>query len=216
MTESEPAPDRTAGRAESHEPVRTRRRDPERTRQALLAAALAEFAEKGLAGARVDVIAERAGVNKQLISYHFGGKQGLYDALLTRWQEQDDAITDPSVPLSEVAVAYLRAACADPERVRFSVREALDGDPARVEHDPDAPEVAHVRARQDAGEVTDLLDPAFVLMLLQGVVMSGTVFPVETVRLVGLHPGSPEHEAFVAEQLRRLVTLLGPGSRHPS
>ncbi|MBL6457637.1 TetR family transcriptional regulator [Belnapia sp. T6] len=64
-------------------PERARgQRDPEATQRALLAAATAEFAEKGLAGARVDEIARRAGVNKQLVYHHFGNKEALYRAAL--------------------------------------------------------------------------------------------------------------------------------------
>jgi AcrR family transcriptional regulator len=61
--------------------------DAERTRAALLDAALQEFSEKGFAGARVRDIAERAGVSKDLIAYHFGGKEGLYRAVqqACRW-----------------------------------------------------------------------------------------------------------------------------------
>jgi TetR/AcrR family transcriptional regulator len=57
-------------------------RDPEATRRALLSAAIAEFAEKGLAGARIDEIARRSGVNKQLVYHHFGNKDELYQAAL--------------------------------------------------------------------------------------------------------------------------------------
>ena len=56
------------------EPVR----DAERTRQALLAAAEIEFSTKGLAGARVDVIAEQAAANKRMLYYYFGSKEELY------------------------------------------------------------------------------------------------------------------------------------------
>lgn len=59
-------------------------RNVEQTKQELLAAATAEFAEHGLAGARVDRIAEAAGVNKQRIYGHFGSKDGLFDAVLAR------------------------------------------------------------------------------------------------------------------------------------
>lgn len=52
------------------------------TRAAILAAARTEFSAKGLSGARVRKIAERAGVNKQLIYYYFGSKVGLYRAAL--------------------------------------------------------------------------------------------------------------------------------------
>lgn len=57
-------------------------RDPERTQAAILAAATAEFTAKGLGGARVDEIARRARVNKRMIYHYFGGKEGLYLAVL--------------------------------------------------------------------------------------------------------------------------------------
>ena len=62
------------------EPVR----DAERTRQALLAAAEIEFSTKGLAGARVDVIADQAAANKRMLYYYFGSKEELYLAVLER------------------------------------------------------------------------------------------------------------------------------------
>ncbi|MFC0389070.1 TetR/AcrR family transcriptional regulator [Muricoccus vinaceus] len=69
--------------AKPEEPERARgRRDPENTRRVLLEAAIGEFAAKGLAGARVDEIAARAGVNKQLVYHHFGTKEDLYAAAL--------------------------------------------------------------------------------------------------------------------------------------
>ena len=57
-------------------------RDPERTRAAILEAATAEFTANGLNGARVDEIARRSGVNKRMIYYYFGDKDGLYLAVL--------------------------------------------------------------------------------------------------------------------------------------
>ena len=64
------------------------KRDPEATRRALLEAARREFATKGLAGARVDEIAARAGVNKQLVYHHFGDKAGLYLKVLETLYEE--------------------------------------------------------------------------------------------------------------------------------
>jgi len=63
-------------------PADLRSRDADRTQQALLRAATEEFAERGLAGARIDAIAERAGVNKRLIYYYFGSKDDLFLAVL--------------------------------------------------------------------------------------------------------------------------------------
>ena len=62
--------------------TRPQRRDPAATRKKLLTAARREFAESGLAGARVDEIAARAGVNKQLVYHYFGDKDALYLAVL--------------------------------------------------------------------------------------------------------------------------------------
>jgi AcrR family transcriptional regulator len=59
-------------------------RDAEATRARLMAAATAEFAEHGVAGARVDRIAQAAGANKQLIYAYFESKDGLFDAVLSK------------------------------------------------------------------------------------------------------------------------------------
>ncbi len=59
-----------------------RQRDSERSQQALLSAARDEFSEHGLGGARVDRIAQRAGVDKRLIYYYFQNKDSLFLAVL--------------------------------------------------------------------------------------------------------------------------------------
>lgn len=65
------------------DPSPPRHRDPEATQEALIDAGARLFAERGFAGATIDAIAREAGVNKAMISYHFGGKEGLYRAILT-------------------------------------------------------------------------------------------------------------------------------------
>ena len=62
--------------------VPARRRDAAATRDALLAAGTELFAEHGYDGVPVADIARRAGVNKAMINYHFGGKRGLYLAIV--------------------------------------------------------------------------------------------------------------------------------------
>jgi TetR/AcrR family transcriptional regulator len=66
---------------------RGNRRDPDRTREAILLAAQEEFAAKGLFGGRVNTIARRAGANKRMIYHYFGNKEGLYLAALERVYE---------------------------------------------------------------------------------------------------------------------------------
>src|SRR6187200_1654852 len=60
------------------------RRDPDRTRETILMAAQDEFAEKGLFGGRVNIIARKSGANKRMIYHYFGSKEGLYLAALER------------------------------------------------------------------------------------------------------------------------------------
>jgi len=60
----------------------SRTNDPERTMADILAVATREFAEKGLAGARIDDIADAMRTSKRMIYYYFGSKEGLYVAVL--------------------------------------------------------------------------------------------------------------------------------------
>jgi TetR/AcrR family transcriptional regulator len=66
---------------------RNHRRDPDRTREAILVAAQKEFSDKGLSGARVNEIARRSRANKRMIYHYFGNKEGLYLAALERVYE---------------------------------------------------------------------------------------------------------------------------------
>jgi AcrR family transcriptional regulator len=61
---------------------RGRVNDPEGTKRNIVEVATAEFARKGYAGARVDAIAARTRTSKRMIYYYFGGKEGLYLAVL--------------------------------------------------------------------------------------------------------------------------------------
>jgi AcrR family transcriptional regulator len=63
-------------------------RQPERTRQAILDAATAEFSSRGLGGARIDAIAKRAGTNKRMIYHYFGNKEAMFLAVLENAYEQ--------------------------------------------------------------------------------------------------------------------------------
>jgi AcrR family transcriptional regulator len=67
---------------EAPSPAEPRSRDADRTQQTILLAARDEFALFGLAGARVDRIAERGDINKRLIYYYFKSKDDLFLAVL--------------------------------------------------------------------------------------------------------------------------------------
>jgi TetR/AcrR family transcriptional regulator len=89
------------------------RRQPEASRNSILEAALAEFAREGLAGARMDAIAEAAGVNKALLYYYFRDKDTLYGAILDRFfaqlLERIVAVCDRPGSAGERFLSYARA-----------------------------------------------------------------------------------------------------------
>lgn len=82
----------------------------------IVAAAREEFAKRGFAGARVDQIARRAGVNKQLLFYYFLSKRGLFQAVLTQ-----------SAAEMEAALAGLAFPSGGPlERLRHTLQAQFD------------------------------------------------------------------------------------------
>ncbi len=81
-TVPDPAPARPRKAAAAAADAVPRTNDPERTRADIVRVATAEFADKGLAGARIDEIAELTRTSKRMIYYYFGGKDGLYLAVL--------------------------------------------------------------------------------------------------------------------------------------
>ncbi len=93
-------------------PTRTDRRAAgARTRAAILAAAERVFARAGLAGARTDLIAAEAGVNKALLYYYFQSKEKLYQAVLEDHFEQFNGqalqvLGEPG-PAREVLLRYV-------------------------------------------------------------------------------------------------------------
>ncbi len=124
--------------SEGSGPVSRRKYEAAETRENILQVATREFADKGLAGARIDEIAASTDSSKRMIYYYFGGKDGLYRAVLERAyahirdQERDVAIE--ALPAREA----LRALVANnfdyhaehPEFVRLVMSENI----ARGEH----------------------------------------------------------------------------------
>jgi TetR/AcrR family transcriptional regulator len=101
-----------------------RQRDAERSRERILAAAVAEFGEKGYAGARVGEIADRAGVNVQLISYYFGGKAGLYRELTARWRLTSAELSEAD-SLAEVVAGFARVSLRQRDWTRLLLWDGL-------------------------------------------------------------------------------------------
>lgn len=86
------------------------RNQPEQTRTAILQAALVEFANMGLSGARTDAIAKSAGVNKALLYYYFKDKETLYGATLesvfAATAAKLSAVLDQAMPPRQKLLAF--------------------------------------------------------------------------------------------------------------
>ncbi|MCE6994092.1 TetR/AcrR family transcriptional regulator [Saccharothrix sp. S26] len=182
-----------------------RKRDPERTKARILEAATAEFAAKGYAAARVSAIADRAGVNKQLISYYFGGKEGLYRELSGRWRQQGGQLTEG--PLAEVVRGFVRSTREQRDWARLMVWQNVSGDDMPDEGDADflRAQVEALRARQEAGEIPPDLDPACLLLALTAAASATLFMPRMAHRITGQDPDTDEFAEHYAEQLARLV-----------
>jgi TetR/AcrR family transcriptional regulator len=192
-----------------------RQRDPERTRQRILEAAAAEFGAHGYAGARVRAIAERAGVNQQLVSYYFDGKEGLYRAIAQQWQARQRELAPPSTPLPEQLRRYVLEALHSPEGVRLFAWSGLQY--TGPDDDPDRDSrtrmltggVEEIRALQAAGRVAAGVDPASLLVMLMAAAMAPTTLPHVINGLCGVDPRSPEFVEHFADQVALLARLLG-------
>lgn len=182
-----------------------RQRDPERSRQRLLSAALDEFAERGYAGARVSSIAARAGLNAQLITYYFGGKPGLYEALAARWLEQETVIDSPAASLDELAAGYLRAMFDDPRMARLLLWEGLTGGGA---NDQEREDLSDMKRRQASGEIAADLDVGLFQLALMGATLAPLALPQIARRITGRDPSDSKFQAAYVEELRRIVRHL--------
>src|ERR1700760_3269307 len=99
------------------------KRDPARTRERILTQAMAEFAARGYDSARVDAIARRCKVSKNMLYHYFGSKEGLFVAVLERCYEQFRArqrdlavrLTDPDAALRQLAEHTFQALLENPQ-----------------------------------------------------------------------------------------------------
>ncbi|WP_431944117.1 TetR/AcrR family transcriptional regulator [Micromonospora marina] len=200
-----------------------RKRDAERTRERILDSALVEFGEHGFAGARTSAIAARAGVNQQLISYYFSGKEGLYQALQQRWRNTSGAAR-PDQPLADVVAGFVELGAKQRSWARLLVWEGLADTGGTDLGDPDSEGetqayftamVDDVRRRQRSGELSADLDPAYVVLTFFAAAMAPTVLPQVVRRLTGLAADSPEFLDAYAAQLGRVLGHLGGGTPPP-
>ncbi|MGW1024811.1 TetR/AcrR family transcriptional regulator [Streptomyces sp. NPDC002577] len=186
-----------------------RQRDPVGTRRAILAAAGAEFGAHGFDGARVVRIAEAAGVSHQLITYYFGGKRGLYEALSDRWLESAMPLTQ-ALPFAEAIRRYCHMAHEDPGWVHTLTREEPGMRPPS--EDARAAElfksVGDLRERQARGEIRSDLDVAALSLAFFAASIAPVALPWIAREFTQQDPASPEFIDHYAEQVARIISAL--------
>ena len=201
-----------------------RPRDPEGVRGRVLEAGKKLFAEYGFSGTSLRQVAESADISTGLLQYHFGSKQGLYDAV------REDALEDyiqsqrPQLELSEQAFGpfleaalrqYFRYMHAHPEWTRLATWSVLERDirPWPRETDFLNTLVARVDAAKKAGAIGEDLD-AELLVILVGSIMTGWLGYRERHAERLAHLGDQEHqeEAYLALCGRLFGRFLAPHS----
>ncbi|MGK5552594.1 TetR/AcrR family transcriptional regulator [Actinomadura kijaniata] len=190
-----------------------RQRDPEHTRALILDAAMAEFGAHGYAGARVSAIAARAGVNVQLISYYFDGKEGLYQAISRQWQQRQGELAPAGTPLPEQLRRFALEALHNPDGVRLLAWNGLEhtGSGAQPSTGMFTETIDELRKLQEAGDLPADLDPACLVVMLMAMAMAPTTLPHIIEGTCGADPRSPEFLNRFADQVAVLARHLGLG-----
>jgi TetR/AcrR family transcriptional regulator len=189
---------------------RTTVRNLDRTREKILAAALAEFSARGFAGARVDAIARRARVNKRMLYYCFGNKQELYREILRRKiAERSEWLESTPNDFAGVLSHMYLFGGSDIEFVRLMEWEAIDtgGRKCIAEAERRAlfeKAVGRLRMLQRAGSIphgTDLTQ-LFISML------SLALFPLVMPQIIRLiHGMEPTDRRFIRQRANFLSWL---------
>ncbi len=179
-------------------------------RARLLDAAFAEFAQHGLAGARVDRIAEAAQANKGLIYVYYGNKEQLFDTVLTqRVGALFDAVPFTTADLPGFAGALFDHLLASPKLLRLdSWRHLERGDSPAVKIEWGREKMEAIDQAQTHGVITTELEPADLLTLMLGMVTSWFrvySMPDSATKDSGSPQRLRQHRAALTTAVRRLV-----------
>ncbi len=193
-------------------------RDPQRTRERILAAALKEFSSKGFTGARVDAIARRAAINKRMLYHYFSDKEGLFREVLRQKIAQRVSWRHAApMELEEWLPYWFGMACRDLEWSRLLQWEALQGVGGKI-IDEDrrrrsvAQAVEQFRRRQKLGLLPRDLDIRHVLLAMVALTMFPIAFPQLTRLVTGCSVFEEKFRNEHADFLRRLARMLRPRS----
>ena len=193
-------------------------RDAERTRGRIVEAAVGEFAEKGFAGARVESIGRRAGVNKQLLYHYFGGKEDLFREVVERKiEERLGRLEGSPGELADLLEYHFEKLYEDLDWIRFLTWEAAAReDEAPLEEERRGSVARQVEDLREKGEDGDLptdLDPRYLQLAVYALTSYPVAFAQITRMTTGEDPESPEFRRAWREFLRRFARIGGEGQQ---
>src|SRR5271154_621816 len=196
-------------------------RNPGRTRERILVAALKEFAAKGFAGARVDVIARRAAINKRMLYHYFGNKEKLFRAVLrnktpNRGGWELILSSDPAERLP----FWFKTACDDADWIRLLEWEALQSDGRKVIDESERRAVTtdwlkRLRQRQARGELSSEFDARHLALAMQSLTMYPMAFPQLTELIMGRPVSDPEFQKEHIEFLKKFAVAFQSSKAQP-
>jgi AcrR family transcriptional regulator len=191
--------------------------DSAATKARLLDAAFEEFARHGLAGARVDRIAEAAQANKRLIYVYYGNKEQLFDAVLSqRVGALFDAVPFTVEDLPGFVGALFDHLLASPKLLRLGNWNQLErAHPFAAETAQFADKIAAIARAQQHGTITADLPPADLVVLLLAMVTARFHVAHAVLGAVGEDGWSPERLAQHRAALTTAVGRLVAPSPHP-
>src|ERR1035441_10355936 len=195
-------------------------RNPERTRERILSAALKEFAADGFAGARVDAIARRAAINKRMLYHYFGDKEGLFRAVLRRKITERHAWAESlSGDPAESVAFWFEAACKDADWVRLLEWEALQDSEQKVIDEKQrlaavAGGLKRIRRRQARGQISGEFDPRHVMLAMRSLNTFPVAFPQLTKLIMGRPVSDPRFQKEHAAFLKKFAGAFQPATGH--
>src|SRR6266446_6276533 len=192
-------------------------RNPERTRERILAAAFKEFAAQGFAGARVDRIARRAAINKRMLYHYFGDKESLFREVLRRKMAQRQAwgAATPDDPRESLPY-WFDLACKDPDWIRLLEWEALQFGEGRLIDEESRLEAAgqaveRILRRQAKGRLSADLDSRNMLLAMLALTWFPVAFPQLTRLITGVTAFHPRFIRSHHKFLRHMATAFSNG-----
>lgn len=182
----------------------------ESTKERILAAATAEFAAYGLAGARVDRIAKAANANKERIYAYFGDKERLFATVMRETVTRSDAwVPESAADLPAATGDLFDLAFREHDLVRlmaWSRLERSDVTISEADLEPYRRKLAEIADAQEAGLVDASWDPAD-LMAIVGALATAWTDSASPLAVVAEFDGPPvrDRRAAVEEAVRRIV-----------